>query len=335
MLGCENAVKFYRTSAVEYLFGPGRDMEADADLIATVTQLIIGASKFVDLKADWKYGHEWGVPLQDIAAIVDTRLKLRCILPLPYPHDVTSIVNPIDELGRLVKDFQQSGWDVRLAESGASTVTSLVVDDEHVIFREKLNYPASFHYSDAPHEVAHYRNQFDNYWKAAIDVSEFETLYRSRIIAEPDEASPLLVFSVDTWARLIRTLADDPKQLFDMPPRAFEELIAELLSREGMEVTLTPATRDGGRDILAIAHTPIGEQLYLAECKRHGRDNPVGVAVVRSLYGVVMRENASAGLIVTTSRFTSDAMKFAEPIHYRMGLKEFTGLVHWLKKHTG
>ena len=41
-----------------------------------------------------------------------------------------------------------------------------------------------------------------------------------------------------------------------------------------------------------------------------------------------------AGLIVTTSRFTSDAMKFAEPIQYRMGLRDFESLTNWLKKHT-
>lgn len=309
-------------------------MESNNDLIATVTQLIMGAGYSVDLKTDWKYGHEWGIPLQDIGAIADTRLRLRCLLPLPYPDDVTASLNPIDNLAKLMEEFQGSGWEVRIADSGGRLVTSLIVDDEHVIFREKLNDPASFHYSEKSEDIAHYKNNFNQYWQTALGMSEFETIYRSQIIANPEDTKPLFVFSSDTWSRLIRSFATHPEELLSMPPRKFEELIAELLTREGMSVTLTPATRDGGRDILALAQTPIGQQLYLAECKRHRKDNPVDVTVVRSLYGVVMQENTSAGLIVTTSRFTSDAMKFAEPIQYRMGLRDFESLSDWLKKHT-
>jgi HJR/Mrr/RecB family endonuclease len=309
-------------------------MESDNDLIATITPLIMDAGYSVDLKTDWKYGHEWGIPLQDIGAIVDSRLRLRCLLPLPYPEDVTASLNPIDNLAKLMKELQEYGWEARIADSGGRLVTFLIIDDEHVIFREKLNVPVPFQYSDKFKDIMHYKAQFDRYWETALDMSEFEIIYRSRIIANPEDTKPLIVFSSDTWSRLIRSFATHPEDLLSMPPRQFEELIAELLTREGMSVTLTPATRDGGRDILALARTPIGQQLYLAECKRHGKDNPVDVSVVRSLYGVVMQENASAGLIVTTSRFTSDAVKFAEPIQYRMGLRDFGSLVDWLKKYT-
>ena len=112
----------------------------------------------------------------------------------------------------------------------------------------------------------------------------------------------------------------------------FEELVAELLAREGMDVTLTPATRDGGRDILAVARTPIGKQLYLVECKRYAKGNPVDVSVVRSLYGAVTRDNASAGLVVTSSRFTSDAVKFMRSIQYRIGLRDSESLRDWLRR---
>jgi hypothetical protein len=161
-----------------------------------------------------------------------------------------------------------------------------------------------------------------------------EKFYSSRIESHPEESKPLLEFSVDAWTRVIRSLSRHPEELLAMAPRAFEELVAELLAREGMDVTLTPPSRDGGKDILAVARTPVGKQLYLVECKRYAQGNPVGVAVVRSLYGVVMEENASSGLIVTTSRFTSGALNFAEPVQYRMGLVDFQSLLGWLKKHV-
>ena len=161
-----------------------------------------------------------------------------------------------------------------------------------------------------------------------------ENFYSSRIESHPEESKPLLEFSVDAWTRVIRSLSRHPEELLAMAPRAFEELIAELLAREGMDVTLTPPSRDRGRDILAVARTPVSKQLYLVECKRYARGNPVDVTVVRSLYGVVMKENASSGVIVTTSRFTSDALNFAEPVQYRMGLVDFQSLLGWLKKHA-
>ena len=310
------------------------NMEGNNNLIMSVTQLVMGADYSVDLKVDWKYGSELGIPLQDIGAIADSRLNLRCLLPLPYPHDITNSVNPIDDLAQLLDEFQESGWEVRIAESGGRLVTSLIIDDKSVIFREKLNATASFRYSEESSVVNHYKDQFENYWNTALETVEFDTLYRSRIVAHPEEVKELLVFSSDTWTKLIRSLVINPASMFKISPRKFEELVAELLIREGMRVTLTPATRDGGRDILAVADTPIGQQLYLTECKRYTKENPVDVTVVRSLYGVVTQENASAGLIVTTSRFTSDAIRFAEPIQYRMELRDFKSLLNWLKKHV-
>ncbi len=164
--------------------------------------------------------------------------------------------------------------------------------------------------------------------------SQIENLYGSRITSHPEESKSLLEFSVDAWTKVISRLSRSPEELFAMAPRVFEKLVSELLTREGMDVTLTPPSRDGGKDILALAQTPFGKQLYLVECKRNARENPIGVTVVRSLYGVVMKENASSGLIVTTSQFTSDAKSFAEPVQYRMGLVDFQSLLGWIKKHA-
>ena len=53
---------------------------------------------------------------------------------------------------------------------------------------------------------------------------------------------------------LIERLRVQPQAIYDLPPRKFEELIAELLDDLGYEVELTPATGDGGKDI-AVAKT--------------------------------------------------------------------------------
>ncbi len=47
-------------------------------------------------------------------------------------------------------------------------------------------------------------------------------------------------------------LSENPEFLYDLSPRDFEELVAELFVREGYNVQLTKKTRDQGVDIYAF-----------------------------------------------------------------------------------
>lgn len=151
----------------------------------------------------------------------------------------------------------------------------------------------------------------------------------------PDETtSKILVSSQRQWQVLIDLLSADPRLMMELAPRRFEELVAELLTRDGLDVELTPERKDGGRDVLAYMDTEFGRHLYLVECKRYSSDRPVGVEIVRALYGVVEHERATAGLLITTSRFTAPAVDFQTTIKNRMTLKEYTHLCDWLKRHS-
>lgn len=144
-------------------------------------------------------------------------------------------------------------------------------------------------------------------------------------------ADPKLVSTVSAVNdELIRYLAKNPKLLYELHPRRFEELVAELLRAQGFEPTLTPRTRDGGRDILAARSDALGSLLYLVECKRYAPKNKVGVEVVRAIHGVTNAERATKGVIVTTSSFTKDAIAFASPLKYGIGLHDFETLKSWL-----
>jgi len=80
---------------------------------------------------------------------------------------------------------------------------------------------------------------------------------------------------VSATEALVEQLRKHPESVHDLPPRKFEELLAELLSDMGWRVELTPATRDGGKDILAYLNTDVGEILCLVEAKKHRRDRKV------------------------------------------------------------
>lgn len=133
---------------------------------------------------------------------------------------------------------------------------------------------------------------------------------------------------------LIKYLASNPEAMYSLASRKFEELVAFLLEKEGCEVTLTKATRDGGYDIWAQMNTPISNLLILAECKRYDRQNKVGVEVVRGLYGVTEAHRANQGIIVTSSFFTKDAREEQLRIGNRISLSDFDHLTKWLSRHA-
>jgi HJR/Mrr/RecB family endonuclease len=142
--------------------------------------------------------------------------------------------------------------------------------------------------------------------------------------------SPQTSILVGVNDALIAYLARNPAALHTLDPRKFEEIVADLWHQFGYKVQLTPQTRDGGKDIYAAKHDLYGDVLYVIECKKYGRDNPVGVEIVRGLYGVAESERATAGILATTSYFTAPAKEFQKLIPYRLSLHDFDNLRSWL-----
>jgi restriction system protein len=125
---------------------------------------------------------------------------------------------------------------------------------------------------------------------------------------------------------LLQTVGRDPELVHALTPKEFELLSAELFERQGYKVTLTPQTRDGGKDLYLAKADGFGSFLYIVECKRYAPDRAVDVGVVRALYGVAQHERVSAAMTLTTSYFSSDAEAFAAELKYQMFLKDFIDL---------
>ena len=107
---------------------------------------------------------------------------------------------------------------------------------------------------------------------------------------------------------------DDSVNLAMMDWEDFEHLIRELFEQEfsssGGEVKVTQASRDGGVDAVAFDPDPIRGGKIVIQAKRY--TNTVGVAAVRDLYGTILNEGATKGILVTTTDYGSDAYEFAK-----------------------
>lgn len=126
---------------------------------------------------------------------------------------------------------------------------------------------------------------------------------------------------------------DDSINLAAIDWQDFENLIREIFEKEfnanGGEVRITQASRDGGVDAIAFDPDPIRGGKIVIQAKRY--TNVVGVSAVRDLYGTVVNEGATKGILVTTSNYGSDAYRFAEnkPITLMNG----ANLLYLLERH--
>jgi len=131
--------------------------------------------------------------------------------------------------------------------------------------------------------------------------------------------------------KLTQYLLEHPNAIDDLSPRKFEELIAYLMEKHGYEVELTQQSRDGGVDIFALKRDAFGSFLTIVDCKKYSITNPVGVGLVRTMYGTLSVEKASHGIIATTSRFTKGAQDLAEQYKYQLSLKDHADIVKWIE----
>ena len=113
----------------------------------------------------------------------------------------------------------------------------------------------------------------------------------------------------------------------------FEHLIREIFESEfasdGGEVKVTKASRDGGVDAIAFDPDPIRGGKIAIQAKRYTAT--VGVSAVRDLYGTVMNEGATKGILVTTSDYGPDAYSFAQD--KPLTLLNGANLLHLLERH--
>lgn len=82
-----------------------------------------------------------------------------------------------------------------------------------------------------------------------------------------------------------------------------EEIVAQLLERQGWDTELTKAGTDGGIDVRGIRQAPNYSRQTLVVQVKHWTGTRVGAPLVRELLGAKVLEGASHALFATSSKF--------------------------------
>lgn len=158
--------------------------------------------------------------------------------------------------------------------------------------------------------------------------------YREQKIIPPESVEEVELQNKIT-AGFIARLSQNPIDLYQLTPKDFEELIAELYRIDGYTAELlSPWNKaDGGVDIVVMKSDIGSVQFRMAiQCKRYARSNRVSAAPIRALAGVLDRFHAHAGAFVTTSDFTKPAKNEAAAFLWKLSLMNFESIVDMLRR---
>ena len=308
-------------------------MDVWAKCIADIKHVVTRCDRSIDIVIDPALATVLAMDAAILEPISSLSISKRAILPTHFTSapELSAITPTLRATARRHQGFFDRDWELRLgtwfplgmviADGERSLSVSMEASHEGGKPRHTLH--------DDREATASLAQHFDRLWQMAqpVDLIYDDLAYLGRRDAH------LYVISVgnEISESLLDALRRDPTNLNQLTPRKFEILVAELLRRQGAEVQLTPQTRDGGFDIFARLSTPLGNALYLVECKKWSMKRPVNVSVVRTLYGVVEQSVATGGMIVTTSRFTSTAISAAQTLKHRISLADYEELRSWLR----
>jgi restriction endonuclease Mrr len=154
-------------------------------------------------------------------------------------------------------------------------------------------------------------------------------------VPSDQEPKPQWIDTSPSAILIARELIEEGRLLSEMDWREFEKLIAELLEKDGWKIQLLRGTKDGGIDVISSRTDPaIGALKAIWQAKRYGEGHKVQLAHARELSGVVQREAASKGVLVTTTSLTRGALDWVKQDEFRLSAKDGNEVRKWIEKHS-
>lgn len=147
----------------------------------------------------------------------------------------------------------------------------------------------------------------------------------------PETRERIVIYSPSI--ALLEKLRARQISLFDLHWRQFEELVAELLTQDGYTVELGRGTKDGGKDIVAVKNFPgVGLIISVWQAKKLSPKNKVDISIIRELADTRLQQNATKGVIVTTTSLTRDALERVQRDSYYLHKVDGVDLDAWIQR---
>lgn len=131
---------------------------------------------------------------------------------------------------------------------------------------------------------------------------------------EPEEENKILFIFRQAYRKIINEIAKNPKQLQNLDWFNIEKVIAEIFESFGFDVTLTPPSKDGGKDIILECYQNESKKTFIVEIKHWKSGKKIGQKIAKEFLKVVLNEKRNCGLILSSSGFTNNLFEFITEI---------------------
>jgi len=137
-------------------------------------------------------------------------------------------------------------------------------------------------------------------------------------------AYPRVIEAIDVISSL-----DQRPNLLDFTHSEFESFVQNLFTKMGYETDQFRSSGDGGVDCMAYKRDPVAPMKIAVQAKLYTRTVKPGH--VRELYGTMLDEGATLGIMITTSGYGPGSEDFAngKPLH----LIDGPGLISICQEH--
>ena len=185
--------------------------------------------------------------LIDASVFDDVRGMVRVPNYEHVEHDFANEFNSIDDYQQFLSEAYDSVWYSEVPFDGG----------EAVFEGDSYGYVG-----DAVAEVDDAEEFFARHTPPPRNLRSLFTA-NQLLLPDADASDAAKVSVVDVNEELIAYLNANPGKMRDLQPRKFEELVAEMWKNQGFEVSLTPSTRDGGMDVIAVRKESILSLIHI------------------------------------------------------------------------
>jgi Holliday junction resolvase len=155
-----------------------------------------------------------------------------------------------------------------------------------------------------------------------LDLQDLEN-WVSRLAEQPDGMPDRVRLLITTLSHDFAILvAENPTALDHLEWRDLERMMERIMQGIGFNVILTRPSKDEGKDLILSCEATDGEKSYIIELKHWRSGVRVGKNAVKDFLNVLVKENRSGALFLSTSGFTGDSFEGLTEIerqHLRFG----------------
>lgn len=125
-------------------------------------------------------------------------------------------------------------------------------------------------------------------------------------ILENKKENEVFILISNFTKKLISLIAKNPHNLMNLEWRDLERTIYELFNEIGFKATLTPPSKDGGKDVILECEIEGIPKSYIVEIKHWRSQQKVGQKAIKEFTKVIINEKREKGLFLSTYGYTQN-----------------------------